>query len=78
MDPDLESVLIWIRIRAFAHNIIDFEKGGKYFLLNDVWIILQETIHFYMLALVPFPALFYILTARFTDPYRINAIYDVN
>ena len=47
-------------------------------MLNDVWIILQETIHFYMLALVPFPALFYILTARFTDPYRINAIYDVN
>ena len=33
-DPDLESVLIWIRIRAFSHNIINFEKGGKFFLLK--------------------------------------------
>lgn len=39
---------------------------------------LKETFHYCLLALVPFPALFYILTARFTDPYLINAIYDVN
>jgi hypothetical protein len=29
-----------------------------------------------LLALVPFPAIFYILTARFTDPHRISAVYD--
>ena len=30
-DPDLESVLIWIRFQAFAHNIINFEKGENIF-----------------------------------------------
>lgn len=39
---------------------------------------LKETFHFGLLGLVPLPALFYILTARFTDPNKISAIYEDN
>jgi len=37
---------------------------------------LKETFHFCLLGLVPFPAVFYILTARFTDPEKISSIYE--
>lgn len=32
----------------------------------------ELSMHFAMLALVPLPAIFYILTARFTDPHKLN------
>lgn len=38
----------------------------------------QLTTHLSLLALVPLPALFYILTARFTDPARISNINEIN
>lgn len=38
----------------------------------------QLSLHLSLLALVPFPAIFYILTARFTDPARINNINEPN
>lgn len=39
---------------------------------------LRQSVHLSLLALVPLPALFYILTARFTDPARINNINELN
>jgi len=39
---------------------------------------LKDDFHFGLLALVPFPAIFYVLTARFTDPYKVNAVYEDN
>ena len=36
------------------------------------------SLHLSLLCLVPVPALFYILTARFTDPARINSVNDLS
>ena len=39
---------------------------------------LQEpSLHLPLLGLVPVPAIFYILTARFTAPERINSINEI-
>jgi len=38
----------------------------------------QLSLHLSLLTLVPLPALFYILTARFTDPARISNINELN
>merc|ERR1712037_547808 len=38
----------------------------------------QLSLHLSLLPLVPLPALFYILTARFTDPARISNINELN
>lgn len=38
----------------------------------------QLSLHLSLLGLVPTPALFYVLTARFTDPARINNINELN
>jgi len=37
---------------------------------------LVNTTHYSLLALVPAPAVFYILTAKFTNPVKINKIYE--
>lgn len=37
---------------------------------------LKERLHLALLTMVPLPAVFYILTARFTDPYKIDEIYE--
>jgi len=36
----------------------------------------SDEVHYSLLALVPCPAIFYILTAKFTNPNKINKIYD--
>ena len=38
----------------------------------------QLSLHLPLICLVPVPALFYILTARFTDPARINGGSDIS
>merc|ERR1712059_93826 len=38
----------------------------------------KMTLHLSLLGLVPVPAVFYVLTARFTDPARINSVNDLS
>jgi hypothetical protein len=40
--------------------------------LNAYGLVALPVFHWSLLGLVPFPAIFYILTARFTDPNKLH------